>query len=389
MRAVTALSMLALALGPAACRDATSPFDARDRRALAVAEVQRLTFSPEDDRSPTWNAASDTVYYSGFSNDLAPAAAGTLLAIGLEGDGVARLVLMDAQVGLNAQRWLVAPARYGDRVAFVALEELQPFWICEEAEFDHCPTLHESGPRLRSGTVFVRSTVHDGRLNDDPSIPIDMTSTVELAPQSGMPVYRSILHPFQTAFNETRDVPFRPTWSPDGTRVGVSDGLGIRIWDVGSGSVSEVPGTEDGVGPAWSPDGNWIAFTWRERTDSIVEACEFGNWVLLTFFPECFDTRVKHVAQTERIVLVQPDGGARVVLVEGRDPVWTPDGGLIIAHVGTGPLRRYDIASGELHDVSGTHGALEPAVSPDGQWIAFTRSEQPDLPRDVYVGRLE
>jgi TolB protein len=55
-----------------------------------------------------------------------------------------------------------------------------------------------------------------------------------------------------------------PAWSPDGTRVALQRSgpvEGIWVLEAASGAMSFVPHTDHGFQPAWSPGGDWIAFS--------------------------------------------------------------------------------------------------------------------------------
>lgn len=99
-----------------------------------------------------------------------------------------------------------------------------------------------------------------------------------------------------------------PTWSPDGRHIAFAGGLpatapmAIYLSDSDApGSAIPVPGTEKMLGPAWSPDGTWLA--------AYRIADEIG------FPPE--------------LVLVRPDGSNLTPLhvqVDGSNPPsWSPD----------------------------------------------------------------
>lgn len=138
-----------------------------------------------------------------------------------------------------------------------------------------------------------------------------------------------------------------PSWSPDSKRLvcRTSGGEGLSIADVANGTVT--PLTPKGGGPAWSPDGRTIAFS------------DEGLWV------------------------VPADGGARRRLgrrrleSDGR-PSWSPDSRRL-AYLGADGDRTdlFTIGadgSGERLLVKNADESQNPQWSPDGSWIAFSKS---------------
>jgi Tol biopolymer transport system component len=138
-----------------------------------------------------------------------------------------------------------------------------------------------------------------------------------------------------------------PSWSPDSKRLVCSASLskGLAVADVGSGTVT--PLTPKGRGPAWSPNGRTIAFS------------DDGLWVV-------------------------PAGGvARRRLGHRRlesdaRPSWSPDSGRL-AYLGvagdhTDLFTIGANGSGERLLVKNADDSQDPQWSPDGSWIAFSKS---------------
>lgn len=147
----------------------------------------------------------------------------------------------------------------------------------------------------------------------------------------------------------------QPAWSPDGERIAfVSDRSGsVNIWvmDIDGGNARQVSDhpTEDWM-PSWSPDGSTIAFT-SKRT---------GTWEL-------------H--------LVDPDGGnlrqvtGSETATDNWGPVWSPDGSRIaFARMISDDWEVFTMAAegGDLTRLTDRPGIdFEPVWSPDGERIAF------------------
>jgi Tol biopolymer transport system component len=146
---------------------------------------------------------------------------------------------------------------------------------------------------------------------------------------------------------------YGPSWSPDGKQLAFTaldlepyegsrtadEGCKVFIIELATGEVRNVA---DGRAPSWSPDGGRIAYS--RASDLYVADVDGSN---------------------EELLLT---GGAPSITVRST---WSPDGDRIAASF-RGNLVVIDSQNG---DVRMAIDGWNPTWSPDGNWIAYSRSE--------------
>jgi TolB protein len=150
---------------------------------------------------------------------------------------------------------------------------------------------------------------------------------------------------------------FEAEWAPDGRRlVFTSTRTGQKdLWtlDVPTGALHRLTfDEEDDEYPRWSPDGRWIVYTG-------------GAWGQNHFYvvPSAGGT-------PRRVTRTAGHGGACS---------FAPDGGALICHryaSGSGDLFRIGLDGSETALTSGPAWDYKPNPSPDGRWIAYTRTDE-------------
>jgi TolB protein len=145
-----------------------------------------------------------------------------------------------------------------------------------------------------------------------------------------------------------------PAWSPDGETIAFSrqlteDGM-PEIWLVGADGSDPRVLVEDALAPSWAPDGSRIAFE------------GLGG-----------------------IATVSPDGSSVRRLTSGGEPAWSPDGRRIVfSRAGEIWLMRAN-GGGQRRLTRSPSEEIEPAFSPDGRWVLFSSDRTGN--KDVFVMR--
>ncbi len=139
-----------------------------------------------------------------------------------------------------------------------------------------------------------------------------------------------------------------------------SDGLRI-VSATGEGErrlVSVATSAERGLSPAWSPDGKQIAFV-RKMKD--------GSYVV-----HVVDKRGGAARRLLEPALAADDPTWSAYAASELTPAWSPDGKRIAYNNGDGELFVAAIGDGRTRETIPSEGAAyEPALSPDGDEIAF------------------
>ncbi len=201
-----------------------------------------------------------------------------------------------------------------------------------------------------------------------------------------------------------------PRWSPDGGRIAYvadsDEGSEIFVRWMGSGQtarLTQLPEKPRGV--RWSPDGRWLAFSMlvREEPPELVKPPkkpEGAEWAK----PPKVITRVRHEADGEgylepgyhHLFVLPADGGTARQVTSGSfhhrgAPAWMPEGKRppgggqtqhLIFSANRDPDWEYQFRDSEVYSLSLDDGGIraltdrdgpdrDPAVSPDGEWIAY------------------
>lgn len=371
-----------------ACHDAPAPWEPPSED--GAAPIRRLTSSPGHDRSPAWSVGGDSILYVAESFGDLPRAAAVLVAVPSSG-GEARTVFPLLQPDGAVAPEVHAPAVAPDdgRVAYAQLLSTgASVCVGQTIACDATDSL-AAPPALQLGRVRVRRPGASSAPEADPALDLtfDGVELDESRHPFGLPgVWITRLYPFQRRFNDEGILPARPSWSPDADLLVTSDGLRLIRWRPADGTTAVIDGTEDGSSPAWSPVGGEIAFTRLVRGAELQTACEHSDVGPKDPVIVCVEERTEWPISRSVVAVVASGGGVPVEIGEGTEPAWSPDGQWIFVARPDG-VWRLSVSGGAEERIDGTAGGREPAVSPDGRELAFSRVGV-DGKGDIWVVRL-
>lgn len=348
-------AVLAAVLGTA-CRE-IDVLGESEQFAWGTGATRQLTYNLGRDGEPSWTPDGDSIYYSAEAFPGLVGERGVLLAIPAEG-GTARPVfpfLHATQAGGPAYHVAPAVSPDGERVAYVDITVMAVPSMCVGE--GGCGASIE--PLLERGAIVVRD-------RDESSARAPRTHAFVFpgrAPNTGgLDRAFAYIDEFQTAGR----VGFSIAWAPDGERLVFSDGIRLYLWQPDSGTPPQaLPNSEYGVHPTWSPDGELIAFTRQQASDSVDVSCICGSGLPRSA------TRRLFINVRGELTVIRPDGSVVSQPGIGVDPAFGPDGALYASSVGR--LIRIDAATGQSVPVAGGEGGYSPAPSPDGSHLAFMK----------------
>jgi Tol biopolymer transport system component len=209
--------------------------------------------------------------------------------------------------------------------------------------------------------------------------------------------------------------PGSPSVSPDGKWVVFEDGWKLYLVDAEGGNLTELglPAGVRGTLPKWSPNGDWILFTYQDGAGGPNRIARIapdgsaltpltsigkpdswaGSWspdgnsivFVRQVYPDPMGPPVRWIVSMDlatqvESVLIDSTGG-----FTGYHPSWSPDGGTLYL-LDLGPdeehdwltewvIGRYDVTSGDYTLIGSAKGNRPGTLSPDGTTLLFGSSD--------------
>ncbi len=175
-----------------------------------------------------------------------------------------------------------------------------------------------------------------------------------------------------------------PAWSPDGARIAFlsnrKSGWDLYTMRPDGADLQRLTHGRAPERPAWSADSDWIAFE-REKA---IEAVPVDGGEIRILLPEAgcggapawapHDDRLAFAQRGDLYLLPAPDAASERLTAGGADgaPSWSPDG-VALAFSRSGAIWTVDVDSAREHRLTEGSEDDEPVWSPDGAAILFVR----------------
>lgn len=266
---------------------------------------------------------------------------------------------------------------------------------------------------------FQAMDVFELELATDPQVAPDGDTIAYVRRRMDVMTDRAVGHIWTISADGSRHQPLitgsggasSPRFSPDGSRLLYARNGALHVRYLDSGRDTAITRTlEAPSNAAWSPDGRWVAFTMQvpakdEPFAQLPSPPEGAEWAESPKFIDELLYRADGQGYLEEtythIFVVPAEGGTPRQLTNGEfdhgAPAWSPDGRTIYFSANRAEEWRYDPLDSEIHALDVETGEIRtltdrdgpdmnPVVSPNGRWLAYTGFDDEKL--GYHVTRL-